>query len=206
MSDQPSIPERAAPGHLEPAASGAGAEVQAALEEVAAARQAAGASLDELSGAIQSALDVPAKIRRNPARTAALAGGAGFLVLGGPRRLLRFVSRQLRPADPDRHEGLLPDEVERVLRDSGVADDPEVRRALEADFAEYLRRKGRAEPPPSATTTFWRTFDRVAGPLGTAGARVLVGRLMQAEKQRGARPTAAPPHTTPERPRGPRRG
>lgn len=171
-----------------PGAPGPSPEVVAALAEVAAARQAAGASLDELSGAVRSALDVPAKIRRHPVRTAALAGGAGFLALRGPRRLLRLVSRQLRPEDPDRHEGLLPEEVEKVLRDSSVANDPQVRRALEADFAEYLRRKGRSEPPPNAATTFWRTFDRVAGPLGTAGARILVTRLMQAERQRGERP------------------
>ncbi|CAN5562001.1 hypothetical protein BH23CHL8_BH23CHL8_27760 [soil metagenome] len=190
--------DRAAFGQVEPEPINLSPEVLAALQEVTAARQAAGASLDELSGAVQSALDVPAKIRRNPAKAAALAGGAGFLVLGGPKRMLRFVSRQLRPQERDPHAGLLPDEVERVLRDSGVADDPEVRRALEKDFAEYLRRKGRAEPPPNAATTFWRTFDRVAGPLGTAGARILVGRLMQAEKRRdghrsGDGPTAAPP-------------
>jgi hypothetical protein len=162
--------------------------VAAARADVAVARDAAATSLDELSDAVRSALDIPAKIRRNPVRSAAMAGGAGFLLLGGPRRVLRFVSRQVRPAARDVHEGLLPEEIERVLRDSSVADDPEVRRALEADFAEYLRRKGRSEPPPNAVTTFWRTFDRVAGPLGTAGARILVGRIMQAEKRRAVEP------------------
>ncbi|MEX1336051.1 MAG: hypothetical protein AB1Z66_12195, partial [Candidatus Limnocylindrales bacterium] len=58
------------------------------------------------------------------------------------------------------------------------------RRALNKDFAEYLKRKGKYKPEPSAQASFWRTFDRVAGPLGTAGARVMVQRLMEAEQDR----------------------
>ena len=99
--------------------------------------------------------------------------------------MLRAVSSRVAPAakrDPD--AGLLPDEIDRVLRDSTVAKDPEVRRAIEADFADYLRRKGKLEPEPTPAAVFWRTFDRVAGPLGTAGARLLVMRLMEAEKAR----------------------
>lgn len=161
-------------------------DVAQAKAELEAARAATATSLDALTAATQSALDVPAKIRRNPVKTAALAGGAGFLIAGGPRRVLRFVGRRIRPATRDPDDGLLPHEIERVLRDSGVAGHPEVRQALEADFADYLRRKGRAVPEPDATTTFWRTFDRVAGPLGTVGARLMVMRIMEAEKGRAA--------------------
>ncbi len=160
------------------------ADVAAALEELQAAREAASAALDELNVAAQSALDVPAKIRRNPVKTAALAGGAGFLLVGGPRRVARFVARQVRPVARDPYDGLLPDEIEKVLRDTGVADDPEVRIALEADFAEYLKQKGKYGPVPGPATSFWRTFDRVAGPLGTVGARLMVDRLMEAEQRR----------------------
>lgn len=167
------------------------AEVAEALAEVEAAREAAGQSIDELTSATQSALDVPAKIRRNPGRTVALAGGAGFLMLGGPRRVARFLAHQVRPATRDPHDGLLPDEIEQVLRDTGVADDPAVRRALDEDFAEYLANKGRSGPVPGAATSFWRTFDKVAGPLGTVGARMMVLRLMEAEGLRAERRSAA---------------
>jgi hypothetical protein len=160
-------------------------EVAVAHAELVAARQQLGLALDELTSATQSALDVPAKIRRNPMKTAAIAGGAGFLLLGGPRRALRFALSRVRPPARDPYAGLLPDEIEAVLRDSGLAADPEVRRALEADFAEYLRRKGRTEPTPTASASFWRTFDRVAGPLGSVGARLLVERLMAADRGRG---------------------
>jgi hypothetical protein len=143
-------------------------------------------SLDELSAATQSALDVPSKIRRNPLKTAALVGGAGFLIVGGPRRMLRYAVGRVRPSKPDPYAGLLPDEIERVLKDAGLARDPEIRRALDQDFAEYLRSKGRYDPEPTAARSLWRTFDRVAGPLGTASARVLVERIMEADRERAS--------------------
>ncbi len=166
-------------------------EIEAALAEIAAARGGLVTSLDELTSATQSALDVPAKIRRNPVKAAALAGGAGFLLLGGPRRVIRFAASRVLPARPDPYSGLLPDEIEQVLKDAGLAQDSEVRRALDEDFADYLRTKGRAEPTPTAARSLWRTFDRVAGPLGTVGARILVERIMEADRDRGRTRAAA---------------
>jgi hypothetical protein len=154
------------------------------MEQLETAREGLTTSLDDLTSATQSALDVPAKIKRNPVKTAALVGGTGFLLVGGPRRVVRFVGRRILPQRPDPYDGLLPPEIEKVLKDSGVAKDPGVRRALNKDFAEYLKKKGKYEPEPNAAASFWRTFDRVAGPLGTAGARVMVGRIMEAEQSR----------------------
>jgi hypothetical protein len=159
-------------------------EVLAAMADLDAARAGLADSLDGLSSATQSALDVPAKIRRNPVKAAALVGGTGFLLVGGPRRVARFVGRRILPRRPDPHAGLLPPEIEKVLKESGVSKDPEVRRAINKDFAEYLKSKGKYQPEPSAGTSFWRTFDRVAGPLGTAGARIMVQRLLEAEQNR----------------------
>lgn len=159
-------------------------EVAEAIAKLEAARMGLAESLDHLSDATQSALDVPAKIKRNPVKTAALVGGTGFLLVGGPRRIARFVGRRIFPQRPDPYAGILPTEIEKVLKDSGVAQDPQVRRALDKDFAEYLKSKGKYQPEPTAQRSFWRTFDRVAGPLGTAGARVMVQRLMEAEQNR----------------------
>ncbi len=159
-------------------------EVTEAMAELEEARAQMSASLDRLSTATQSALDVPAKVRRNPVKTAALVGGTGFLLVGGPRKVARYVGRRIFPQRPDPHAGILPPEIEKVLKDSGVAKDPDVRRALNKDFAEYLKQKGKYEPEPTAQASFWRTFDRVAGPLGTAGARIMVQRLMEAEQDR----------------------
>jgi hypothetical protein len=162
-------------------------EVAAALADLQAARDGVQASLDELTNATQSALDVPSKIRNNPVKAAALVGGAGFLLAGGPRRVLRFAVGRVRPAKPDPYAGLLPPEIEHVLKDAGLARDPEVRRALDQDFADYLKSKGRYGPEPTASTSLWRTFDRLAGPLGTAGARILVERIMEADRGRARR-------------------
>jgi hypothetical protein len=166
-------------------------EITAALADLRAAQAGAADSMDELTDATKRALDVPAKIRRNPVKSAAFIGGTGFLIAGGPRRVLRFALGRARPEVRDPHAGLLPDEIEQVLKDSGLAQDSEVRRALDEDFADYLRQKGRFDPEPTASSVLWRTFDRVAGPLGTAGARVLVQRLMSAEKDRASARAAA---------------
>jgi hypothetical protein len=162
-------------------------QIAAALADVEAAREGVKQSLDELTDATRSALDLPAKIRRNPVKAAALVGGAGFLLAGGPRRVVRFAVGRVRPAKPEPYVGLMPPEIERVLKDAGLADDPEVRRALDEDFAEYLKSKGRYDPAPTASTSLWRTFDRLAGPLGTAGARILVQRIMEADRDRSRR-------------------
>jgi hypothetical protein len=166
-------------------------EVVAALAGVAAARADVERSLDGLTDAAKRAVDLPAKVRRNPLKSAALVGGTGFLLAGGPRRALRFALARVRPPREELRYGLLPDEIEKVLKDHGLAKDPQLRRALDEDFAEYLRRKGKVEPEPTAAASLWRTFDRVAGPLGTAGARVLVQRLMSAEAESSARRSEA---------------
>jgi hypothetical protein len=155
-------------------------EVALAHAQLLAARTAFGEELDGLTASTQAALDIPAKIRRNPVKTAALAGGAGFLLLGGPKKVLKLAGRALptRPRDP--YAGLLPHEVEAILKDTQVGRDPRVRMALEKDFAEYLRRKGKVEPLPNARASLWRTYDALVGPLGTVGARMLVERLFQA--------------------------
>ncbi len=159
-------------------------EVARARKQVYHAYNALEADLDALSDATHSALDIPAKVRRNPVKSVALAGGAGFLLLGGPRRIIRSATSRIFPKRPDPYAGLLPDEVERILRRSGAWDEPGVREALEADFADYLRHKGRQPVPPSATTSFWRTYDALLGPLGTVGARILVERLFAADRSR----------------------
>ena len=179
VTDDDEAFERMLQKHAEPTP-----EVRAAMAELDAARGGLAESLDDLGDATRSALDVPAKIKRNPVKTAALVGGTGFLLVGGPRRVVRAVGRRVFARRPDPYAGLLPPEIEKVLKDTGVAKDPEVRKALNKDFAQYLKQKGKYEPEPTAQATFWRTFDRVVGPLGTAGARVMVQRLMEAEQDR----------------------
>jgi hypothetical protein len=163
------------------------AEVVRARLALIEARAQLGRELDGLTSATQSALDIPAKIRRDPIKTAALAGGAGFLLLGGPRRLIRAAGSRLLPQRKrDVYDGLLPEEIERILRDSGAAQQPGVRDAVAADFAEYLRTKGRFKPTPNARSSFWRTYDTLVGPMGTVGARILTERLFAVGRGTGS--------------------
>ena len=153
---------------------------RAAHQELLAARAAFAVEVDGLTSSTKAALDVPAKIRRDPIKAAALAGGAGFLILGGPKKVLKGVGRALPKRKRDPYAGLLPDEIEQVLKDTGLDRDPLVRQALEHDFAEYLRRKGRTDHQPNARASLWRTYDVVVGPLGTVGARMLLEKLFAA--------------------------
>jgi hypothetical protein len=157
-----------------------------ARKQVRAAQAAFQDDLDTMSEATRSAMDIPAKVRKSPVKSAALAGGAGFLLLGGPRRVVGAVVSRVAPKRKrDPYAGLLPDQVERILRDSGASDLPGVREALERDFAEYLKAKGKVEAKtPTAAASLWRTYDAVVGPLGTVAARLLVERLSAADRKR----------------------
>jgi hypothetical protein len=111
-------------------------ETDAARDRVLAARAALGQELEVLEASARAAVDVPAKIRRNPVQTAALVGGTGFLVLGGPRRLFRAARRAVKGEPDPLPKSMLPEEVEKSLRKLGD-DGAKVRGVLERDFAAY---------------------------------------------------------------------
>jgi hypothetical protein len=117
-------------------------ETDAARDRVLAARAALGDELETLEASARAAADVPAKIRRSPGKTAAIAGGAAFLVLGGPRRVIRAGRRAVTGAPEPLPKSLLPEEVEKTLRQLGD-DGAKVRGALERDFAAYAKQASR---------------------------------------------------------------
>ena len=118
-----------------------------ARAQVLAARADLGGELERLEASARAAVDVPAKVRRNPAKTAGVAAGAGFLLVGGPQKLFRRAKRVvLGPTEP-LPKSMLPKEIDRVLRDLG-SDGDKVRGTIEREFAVYLeqtapQRKGR---------------------------------------------------------------
>lgn len=121
-------------------------ETDAARDRVLAARAALGDELDALEASARAAIDVTAKIRRSPAKAAAVAGGAGFLVLGGPGRLFRRARRAVFGPTAGLPKRMLPDEIEKTLRQLGD-DGDKVRGALERDFAGYAKQAARENPP-----------------------------------------------------------
>jgi len=155
--------------------------------QVIAARDELGEGLDDLTSAFRSAIDIPAKVRKYPLQTAALAGGAGFLALGGPKRVIKAAVGKIRPSSRRPHEGLLPNEIDKVVKRR--AGDKEraahIETALENDFADYLKQKGRAvEAEPNAQKSLWKTYDTIVGPLGALVAKQLVDRLAAADQNR----------------------
>jgi hypothetical protein len=114
-----------------------GARTDAARAQVVAARAELADEVTRLEAAGRSAVDVPARIRRAPAKTAGVAAGAAFLVLGGPQRLFRRVKRAVVGPEQELPKSMLPKEVDKALRKLGP-DGEKVRRTLEKEFAKYL--------------------------------------------------------------------
>ena len=117
-----------------------------ARQEVENARKGVEKELDDLDAATRAALDIPAKVKRNPVRTAGLAGGAAFLLLGGPRRVARAAERRFLPKRVYERDRALPKDVQATINKL----DPEQRELVEAhlerDFAAYMNKEHPSEP------------------------------------------------------------
>jgi hypothetical protein len=114
-----------------------GTQADAARADVVAARAELEAELVRTEAAARAAVDIPAKIRREPVKTAGLAAGLAFLIAGGPKRLFRHAKRAVVGPDADRPKSMLPEEVDKELRKLG-SDGERVRATLEREFAKYL--------------------------------------------------------------------
>ena len=128
-------------------------ETDAARDRVVAARAALGSELEALEASAREAVDIPAKIRRSPAKAAAIAGSAGFVALGGPKRLFGRARRAVFGPTADLPKRMLPNEIEKTLKKLGD-DGDKVRGALERDFAAYAKEaeKDRGITPLLSTT------------------------------------------------------
>lgn len=123
--------------------------VNRARRDVLAARGELDGDLDTLKASARHALDVKARAKESPAKAAAVAGGAGFLLLGGPGRILRGLKRAIGGKPAPYPSTMLPEEVDRVVRRLGD-DGDKVRGILEREFASYVTEKKRAD------RSFWR--------------------------------------------------
>jgi hypothetical protein len=151
-------------------------ETDAARDRVLAARASLDEELEVLEASARAAVDIPGKIRRNPVRAAAVAGGTGFLVVGGPRRVFRAAKRAVRGPEPELPDALLPDEIEKSLRKLG-SDGDKVRGTLERDFAAYAAKAQKER-------TRWRTLliFAVARPLVLRGSRAAADWVFRADE------------------------
>jgi hypothetical protein len=130
-----------------------GARTDAARAEVLAAREGLDEELVRLEASGRAAVDIPARLKREPAKVLGTAGGAAFLLLGGPKRVFKGVRRAILGPKADMPKSMLPKEIDQELRKMG--DDGErVRRKLEREFANYLdeNAEARKERDLGATT------------------------------------------------------
>jgi hypothetical protein len=118
--------------------SGARAEVLAARAQVLAAREALDEEFVRLEASARAAVDVKAKVKRNPGKAAGLAAGAGFLAVGGPKRVFRRAKRAVRGPEEPLPVSMLPKEIDAALGSLGT-DGERVRGVIEREFASYLK-------------------------------------------------------------------
>jgi hypothetical protein len=114
-----------------------GARTDAARAQVVAAREDLADEVVRLEASARSAVDIPAKVKRAPAKTAGLAAGAVFLVAGGPKRLFRRAKRAVMGPEPELPKSMLPEQVDKALRRLGPNGE-RLRGTLEREFANYL--------------------------------------------------------------------
>jgi hypothetical protein len=114
-----------------------GARTDAARAEVLAAREGLDEELVRLEASGRAAVDIPARIRREPAKVLGTAGGAAFLLLGGPKRVLKGLQRAVQGEKADLPKSMLPPQIDKALRKLGP-DGEKVRGTLEHEFAAYL--------------------------------------------------------------------
>ncbi len=139
-----------------------------ARAQVLAAREALDEELVRLEASARAAVDIPAKIKRSPVKAAGLAAGAGFVVLGGPKKLFRRAKGAVRGPEEPLPPAMLPKDIDAALRVLGT-DGEKVRGVLEREFAAYLEA---TEP-----TRQRRNFSNAATVVAIAFLRPLVLRF-----------------------------
>ncbi len=153
-----------------------------ARQEVENARKGVEKELDDLTQATRDALDIPAKVRRNPVRTVGLAGGAAFLLLGGPKRVARAAEKKFLPQRVYKRDRSLPKNVQATIDKLEPEQRELVEAHLERDFAAYMNKEHPAEPA-NARQSLWKTYDVLVTIVGAAAARELVKKLFEVPQE-----------------------
>ena len=157
-----------------------GARTDAARAEVLAAREGLGEELVRLEAAGRAAVDIPARIRREPAKMAGSAVGAAFLLLGGPGRIIKGVRRAVFGAGAELPKSMLPPEVEKTLKKLGP-DGEKVRATIEREFADYLDEKAPQRRERDLGAQAGGLVANLLKPLTIKAGRELAGRLLETD-------------------------
>jgi hypothetical protein len=154
-----------------------GTRTDAALAQVVAARTDLDAELDRLEAAGRAAVDIPAKVKREPVKAAGVAAGAAFLALGGPKRLFRRVKTAIRGEEDPLPSELLPDEINKVLKKLG-SDGKKVQVTLDKEFAKYLDDRAKERKKEGVLAAVVALGTTALRPVAMRTGRQLVERML----------------------------
>ena len=157
-----------------------GARTDAARAEVLAAREGLGEELVRLEASGRAAIDIPARLRREPAKVAGSAAGAAFLLLGGPGRVVKGIRRAIFGPGADLPKSMLPPEVEKTLKKLGP-DGEKVRATLEREFADYLEEKGPQRRERDLGAAAGGLVANLLKPVTIRAGRELASRLLESD-------------------------
>ena len=153
-----------------------GARTDAARAKVLTARQELEDEVVRLEAAGRAAVDIPARARREPVKMAAAAGGAAFLLFGGPKRVLGGMRRAIFGRGSDLPKSMLPAEVEAVLRKLGPDGDA-VRGVLEREFAAFLEDRAPARRNADIVAVAGSLIGNLLRPASVRAGREFAERL-----------------------------
>jgi hypothetical protein len=155
-----------------------GEGTESAAARVIAARAELADEIDRLEASARAAVDIKAKVRRNPAKAAAVAGGAAFLVLGGPKRVFRRARKAVTGRDTaPLPKSLLPSDIEKSLKKMG-SDGDKVRGTIERDFAKYLDERAKQRRKEGFQAAFLGIMAAAFRPVGFEVGRRVAHRLV----------------------------
>ncbi len=160
--------------------------------EIAAQRTRIEATVEEM----RRALDLPQRMRENPALVVGLGAAAVFLLIGGPRRVARAARRRMNPDAGQKAFDALPDTlqawVDTIAETAGPKAD-QVRGPLAEELAHWRRqpikdRKARealarqmVDGSPGPSRAIWKATEAALTLLSAALARRAIERFLTAE-------------------------
>jgi hypothetical protein len=153
---------------------------ESARAQVLAARALLDEELVRLEASARAAVDIRAKVRRNPGKTAGVAAGAGFIVLGGPMRVLRGARNAIFGRPDPLPKSMLPKQVDKALKELG-SDGARVRGTLEREFASFLEEKAPERKNRSLSGVIALLLVTVGKPVAERYGRQVVEQLFETD-------------------------
>ncbi len=157
-------------------------EVVAAREALLASRTSLDEQIVRLEASARAAVDIRAKIRRNPVKAAGVAAGAGFVALGGPQRLFRRARNAVFGTPDPLPKSMLPKEIDAALGKLG-GDGARVRGTIEREFAAYLEEKAPERKSRDLSGTISSLLMSAGKPLISRYGKQIVDQLTTADPE-----------------------